>query len=126
MAVYTGSGGKVTTGAATDLDAISWSLESTIELHENTQLGATWKTYTTGLADWTASVEALALTETDPTSLIGTSATLKLYIDADNYFTSGDAGAICTGCVPTNTIDGPTKVSLTFEGTLGSASIAFT
>jgi hypothetical protein len=124
MAVYTGSGVKVTYGAgATDLDATSWTLESTIDLVENTKLGATFKTYTTGFKDWTATAECILKTESTPlTNFAQAAATVSFYINGSNYF---EADGICTSITPRTGTDNVIRMTMTFEGSDAAAGIAF-
>ena len=120
MAVYTGSGGTVTFSGA--IVAASWSLTSNIELAEATALGASVKTYKGGFKDWTATVEMVYMSGTDTHAKLGTTAALSLYINGANYF---EANAICTGLVVNSSIDDVIRATLTFEGTDGTATIAF-
>ena len=118
MAIFKGSGGKVLLGG-TDLDAMSWSMETTTNVFEKTELGDTWKTYVTGFNDWTATCVCVQKTETTPVSTLGTEAELKLYIDADNFFT-GDAVVSNVAIVNTDDV---CKITYTFEGSDEAATI---
>ena len=122
MGLYTGSGGKVTLGA-TDLDAIDWTLETSIQLADKTELGSTWKSYVTGIKDWSATVNAIQKTETDPlTNWAQSAASLKLYID-DTYYFEGDG--ICTSATVTETTEDTVKITFNFVCSDQLAAITF-
>jgi len=124
MALYGGNGGKVLfTAGDTDLDATSWTLNTVVDLIDVTELGATWRTFVAGLKDWTATVEAVMPSVTDPMTQLGVTGVLKLYIDTDSYFTGT---GICTGVTPVNSTDDGARMTFTFEGDLRTAGITFT
>ena len=125
MGLYKGSDGQVLWGGgSTDLESTGWTLETRAELVESTELGSAFKQYTMTLKDWSATVEINQYTETSPlTTFNQTSASLKLYIDSNNYF-SGNG--ICTSYTSNSVVDGVTTATLTFVGSDQDATITFT
>lgn len=115
MATYRGSGGKVTVGAGpVDLDATSWTMDTSVALAEVTELGATFKTYLAGFKDWKASVDAIQKTETSPLAqLTGTAASVKLYIDGTHYF---EADGLIVSVAPTADAQDTMRISYVIEG----------
>jgi len=90
---YHGKSGSVTFNAAV-ASVTEWSFERSVETAEDTAMGASWKIRRAGFADGTVSVQARFNTVTTPVTLWGAEASLKLYLDATNYF---EGNAICTG-----------------------------
>ncbi|KKN20891.1 hypothetical protein LCGC14_0930950 [marine sediment metagenome] len=83
MAVFHGKAGKVDfSGAITSV--LNWALTTIGDIAESHGMGSTWKSFVAGFRDSSATVDAVAYTES--TIKVGTNAGLKLYIDATNYF----------------------------------------
>jgi len=113
MAVFHGKTAKIEGLGLTPIPAtLGWSLTASADAAEATDMGDTFQLFEVGFDDATATVDGNARTEVDYTSLIGNSATLKLYIDADHYFSFT---AICTGITETASKDDIGKLSLSFE-----------
>lgn len=55
-----GKGGKLAIGASDPIKVVgikSWSLDLSLDTLETTELGSDWKTYISGLKEWTASCD---------------------------------------------------------------------
>ena len=119
MAEIAGYTGKFTFGTSTISDVkhniLSWSAEIACDALETTGFADSGqRCYIRGLRGWTASVEGLVdATNSIAGTVPGTTANLKLYINATNYYT-GDA--ICTGASPNVAVDGVETISFTFQG----------
>ncbi len=112
MAAYHGKAGKVDFGGLIAF-VTSWTLTTTGDTAESTDMGDTWKLFEPGLDDVVATVEGHAATERDTAAeIVAASATLKLYIDATNYF---GFTAFCTSITETSSINDVGKISYTFE-----------
>ncbi len=111
MSVYHGKAAKVDLGGVIEA-TLGWSLTTSADVAEATDMGDTWKTFEPGFDDVTATVEGNARTTRDTITQIGSEATLKLYIDATNYFSFN---AICTGITETASKDDIGKISYSFE-----------
>ena len=119
MAEIAGYTGKFTFGTSTISDVkhniLSWSADITCDALETTGFAdGGQRCYIRGLRGWTATVEGLVdATNSIAGTVPGTTAALKLYINADKYY-AGDA--ICTGASPNVSVDGVETISFTFQG----------
>ena len=125
MAGYVGKAGKVNFSSS-DLPGgtnyvTDWGLDTSVDVAVVRLMGTSWVKRYPGFLDWTATVECEWPDATDPSSLLGTDASLKLYIDANNYF---EGNALCIGYGPVMTIDGIARCTFTFEGN-DSAGLTF-
>lgn len=110
MAAYHGKTAKVDDGAAIG-QTTSWTLSTSGDVAESTDMNDTFKLYEPGFDDATATVEGLAATTRDTVTQCGAAVTLKLYIDATNYFTFA---AICTNVAETVDLNDVGKISYTY------------
>jgi len=120
MANHTGQAGLVKLGTDVVGSVTGFSLDTTGDVIESSNLGSTARTYMAGRTSFTASVDAnfdegdssgqLALT-------VGSTVALKLYpegADSGDYYWSGSA--IVTGESHSVTLDDLIKSSMTLQG----------
>ena len=111
MAVFHGKTAKIDLGGA--IEAITgWSMSATVETAESTYMGLTWQGFEVGLDDTTATVDGNARTTRATVGQIGSEDSLKLYIDATNYFYFN---ALCTSLTESVDKDSVGKISYGFE-----------
>jgi hypothetical protein len=121
MANHTGQAGLVKLGTDIVGSVTGFSLDTTGDVIESSNLGSTARSYMAGRTSFTASVDAnfdeadtsgqLALT-------VGSTVALKLYpegADSGDYYWSGSA--IVTGESHSVTLDDLIKSSMTLQGT---------
>lgn len=121
MANHTGQAGLVKIGTDIVGSVTGFSLDTTGDVIESSNLGSTARSYMAGRTSFTASVDAnfdeadtsgqLALT-------VGSTVALKLYpegADSGDYYWSGSA--IVTGESHSVTLDDLIKSSMTLQGT---------
>lgn len=121
MANHTGQAGLVKLGTDVVGSVTGFSLDTTGDVIESSNLGSTARSYMAGRTSFTASVDAnfdeadtsgqLALT-------VGSTVALKLYpegADSGDYYWSGSA--IVTGESHSVTLDDLIKSSMTLQGT---------
>jgi len=121
MANHTGQAGLVKLGTDVVGSVTGFSLDTTGDVIESSNLGSTARSYMAGRTSFTASVEVnfdegdssgqLALT-------VGSTVALKLYpegADSGDYYWSGSA--IVTGEGSSVTLDDLIKTSFTLQGT---------
>lgn len=121
MANHTGQSGLVKLGTDSVGSVTGFSIDTTGDVIESSNLGSTARTYMAGRTSFTASVDAnfdegdssgqLALT-------VGSTVDLKLYpegADSGDYYWSGSA--IVTGESHSVTLDDLIKSSMTLQGT---------
>ena len=137
MAAFHGKDGRVywDTKDASEVTVqhiTSWNVDATSDTAESTEMGSTWKSYTSGFKDWTATVEAyLDSAGADiPITTSGDTAGLGDVYDADGTtkvkaeFWFGDAigdgyltgDCVCTGVSYNQTKDDNVTVTYTFQG----------
>ena len=113
MAVFHGKTAKIDGVGLTPIPTtLGWTLTTSADVAESTDMGDTWQLFKVGFDDAVATVEGNARTTVDYTALIGNNSTLKLYIDDTNYLSFT---AICTGVTETASKDDIGKVSFSFE-----------
>lgn len=113
--------GKVMIAENKVLGIKNWSLELSIDNLETTELGSDWKSYISGLKEWSASSEGDYAVSTDTTGqqalqdayLAGTEVTVKLYVDATHYYTGK---AIVTSLSIEDPVDDIVTISIEFTG----------
>ena len=116
-----GKGGKLSIGAEKVSSIESWSLDLGLDTLEITALGDDWKTFISGLKEWSASAEGSFLIHTDTNGqtalqnayLNGTEVNLRLYLNATNYY-SGNA--FISGLSVEDPVDDKISVSFEFQG----------
>jgi predicted secreted protein len=120
-----GKNGRVEIGDGSNTKQIigikNWSLELSLETLETTALGDDWKKYITGLKEWTASSEGDYNVPQDTDGqealqqafLSGSIVTLKLYVDADNYYTGT---AYINSLSIEDPVDDVVSISIEFTG----------
>lgn len=118
-----GKAGKVIIGTGTSkvVGIKSWSLELSLDTLETTALGDDWKNYIAGLKEWSASSEGDYEVTSDTTGqealqtafLNGTAVTLKLYVDATNYYTGS---AYINSLSIEDPVDDVVNISIEFTG----------
>jgi len=134
MSVYFhGKDGNVvwdTTGTNVVIEQIqNWSCDVNVDTVEVTGMQGEWKSYVSGIKDWTATVDCLASTTGLQLSASGDAATdglgentpawLELYLKYDSTTTQymGLYGhAICNSIAETDPVDGPVTVTYSFQG----------
>lgn len=116
-----GKGGKVMIGINNVADIANWSLDIGANMLEDTALGDDWKTFLTGLKEWSASAEGSWVINTDTNGqtslqnsfLAGTSVTLNLHVDATNYY---QGTAYISSLNVEDGVDDKVNVSFEFQG----------
>ena len=126
MATHTGSEGTVKVGTDTVGELRSFSLETTGDTIETSNMGTTARTYKAGLTAWSGTA-SLFWDETDAGQLalvLGTSVTIKVYPEGastgDKYYSGS---AIITAKSVSASFDGLVESSISFQGT-GALSFA--
>jgi predicted secreted protein len=120
MATHTGSEGTVKVGTDTVGELRSFSLETTGDTIETSNMGTTARTYKAGLTAWSGTA-SLFWDETDVGQLalvLGTSVTIKVYPEGastgDKYYSGS---AIITAKSVSASFDGLVESSISFQGT---------
>lgn len=116
-----GKQGKVVLSDNKVVGIKNWSLELSIDSLETTELGNDWKSYISGLKEWSASSEGDYAVHTDTTGqqalqdayLAGTDVTVKLYVDATHFYTGK---AIVTSMSVEDPVDDVVSISIEFTG----------
>jgi len=115
---FYGQGGTVTFNAESQAMVTSWSLTYTADTVETTNLADTWKEYTPGYKDWTATVECHA---DSGGHKIGTSSLLdKIGTEAALVLTDGNgtshtlSNAFCSSANIVTDKDDIEKMTFTF------------
>ena len=119
-----GKNGKVVIGSSTTEKVVgikNWSLELSLETLETTALGEDWKKYISGLKEWTASSEGDYGVPTDTAGqkalqtafLNGTTVTVKMYVDATNYY---QGEAYISSLSIEDPVDDVVSISIEFTG----------
>lgn len=120
-----GKNGKVVIGSSATKKVVgikNWSLELSLETLETTALGDDWKNYIAGLKEWTASSEGDYEVPVDTEGqaalqnafLEGTTVTVKLYVDAKNYY---QGEAYISSLSIEDPVDDVVSISIEFTGT---------
>jgi predicted secreted protein len=120
MATHTGSEGLIKVGTDTVGELRSFSLETTADTIESSNMGTTARTYKAGLTAWSGTA-SLFWDETDVGQLalvLGTEITIKVYPEGatagDKYYTGS---AIVTAKSVSASFDGLVESSISFQGT---------
>ena len=120
MATHTGSEGTIKVGTDTVGELRSFSLETTGDTIETSNMGTTARTYKAGLTAWSGTA-SLFWDETDAgqTALaLGTEIVIKVYPEGatagDKYYTGS---AIVTAKSVSASFDGLVESSISFQGT---------
>jgi predicted secreted protein len=120
MATHTGSEGLIKVGTDTVGELRSFSLETTSDTIETSNMGTTARTYKAGLTAWSGSA-SLFWDELDTGQLalvLGTEITIKVYPEGattgDKYYTGS---AIVTAKSVSASFDGLVESSISFQGT---------
>jgi predicted secreted protein len=120
MATHTGSEGLIKVGTDTVGELRSFSLETTGDTIETSNMGTTARTYKAGLTAWSGTA-SLFWDETDAgqTALaLGTEIVIKVYPEGattgDKYYTGS---AIVTAKSVSASFDGLVESSISFQGT---------
>jgi len=120
MATHTGSEGLIKVGTDTVGELRSFSLETTADTIESSNMGTTARTYKAGLTAWSGSA-SLFWDELDTGQLalvLGTEITIKVYPEGattgDKYYTGS---AIVTAKSVSASFDGLVESSISFQGT---------
>ena len=118
--VHTGSEGLIKVGSDTVGELRSFSLETTGDTIESTNMGTTARTYKAGLTSWSGTA-SLFWDEVDAGQLalvIGTEIVIKVYPEGatagDKYYTGS---AIVTAKSISASFDGLVESSISFTGT---------
>ena len=123
-----GKSGKVMIGTSNVAEIKSWSLDTSVDMLDDTVLGDSWKTFIAGLAEWGAKAEGVFAIDTDTNGqtalqtayLTGASVTLKLYVSPTKFY-SGTA--YISSLSVEDTVEDIVSVSLEFQG---SGQLSFT
>lgn len=121
MAAMHGKAGTATFSGLSPINLISWTVDSTADVAEITDMADTWKTYLAGFKDWTATMTChLDSAGSDITTALATSQTLTIDTNTGLAF-SGTA--ICTGSSASADKDGIVAITYNFQGSgaLGEA-----
>lgn len=118
--VHTGSEGLIKVGSDTVGELRSFSLETTGDTIESTNMGTTARTYKAGLTSWSGTA-SLFWDEVDAGQLalvLGTEIVIKVYPEGatagDKYYTGS---AIVTAKSVSASFDGLVESSISFTGT---------
>ncbi|GAB6157854.1 hypothetical protein JCM39194_10540 [Desulfotomaculum varum] len=117
-----GKSGKLVIGTNTVTEIKNWSLDLGLDTIDTTALGDEWKTFISGLKEWSASAEGSWNIAVDTMGqkviqdayLSGSLVSLKLYVDATHYY-SGEAYISSLGIE--DPVDDTVNVSFEFQGT---------
>lgn len=115
-------------GAAQVAEVKNWSVEPGADMLDTTTQGSDWKTFIAGLKEWSGSIEGNWTVNTDTNGqkalqdayLNGTSVSLKLYVNATNYY-SGTA--FIKNLSVEDSVEDLVNVSFEFQG---SGALAYT
>ena len=120
MATHTGSEGTIKIGSDTLGELRSFSLETTGDTIETSNMGTTARTYKAGLTAWSGTA-SLFWDELDAGQLsltVGSEITIKVYPEGasagDKYYTGS---AIVTAKSVSASFDGLVESSISFQGT---------
>jgi predicted secreted protein len=120
MATHTGSEGLIKVGTDTVGELRSFSLETTADTIESSNMGTTARTYKAGLTAWSGTA-SLFWDELDTGQLalvLGTEIVIKVYPEGatagDKYYTGS---AIVTAKSVSASFDGLVESSISFQGT---------
>jgi predicted secreted protein len=120
MATHTGSEGLIKVGTDTVGELRSFSLETTADTIESSNMGTTARTYKAGLTAWSGTA-SLFWDELDAGQLalaLGTEIVIKVYPEGattgDKYYTGS---AIVTAKSVSASFDGLVESSISFQGT---------
>ena len=124
MATYKGQDGvfqAITSGgtlAATN-NLKSWSVEASTDSIESTVMGATAKTFTTGIKSWTASCELLydLSNAVQADMVIGETVDIKIFPNTSSQTESFAGTAIVTATSQSGAIGDLVTSSITLQGT---------
>jgi len=120
MATHTGSEGLIKVGTDTVGELRSFSLETTADTIESSNMGTTARTYKAGLTAWsgTASLFWDELDAGQNALALGTEIVIKVYPEGatagDKYYTGS---AIVTAKSVSASFDGLVESSISFQGT---------
>jgi len=120
MATHFGKEGVVTAGGTGIGELTSYTLETTADVVEDTQLSDSTKSFVTGRTSFSGTLE-MSYDETDTPQQTLTAGTTIAFILAPEGNSSGDetftGSGIVTGMSVNVTLDGITTRSVTFQGT---------
>jgi len=120
MATHFGKEGVVTAGGTGIGELTSYTLETTADVVEDTQLSDATKSFVTGRTSFSGTLE-MSYDETDSPQQTLTAGTTIAFILAPEGNASGDetftGSGIVTGMSVNVTLDGITMRSVTFQGT---------
>jgi len=120
MATHFGKEGVVTAGGTGIGELTSYTLETTADVVEDTQLSDSTKSFVTGRTSFSGTLE-MSYDETDTPQQTLTAGTTIAFILAPEGNASGDetftGSGIVTGMSVNVTLDGITMRSVTFQGT---------
>ena len=120
MATHFGSEGVVTAGGTGIGELTSYTLETTADVVEDTQLSDSTKSFVAGRTSFSGTLE-MSYDETDSPQQTLTAGTTIAFILAPEGNASGDetftGSGIVTGMSANVTLDGITTISVTFQGT---------
>jgi predicted secreted protein len=120
MATLVGKDGVVKIGSNTIGEIRTYSLEQTMDVIEDSTIGDTDRTYTSGLKTFSGSMDVY-FDDTDTGQLdvqVGDTGTINVQVEGD---TTGDhqlsGSIIVTGRTITASFDGMVEASISFQGT---------
>ena len=120
MATLVGKDGVVKIGSNTIGEIRTYSLEQTMDVSEDSSIGDTDRTYTSGLKSFSGSMDVY-FDDTDTGQLdvqVGDTGTINVQVEGD---TTGDhqlsGSIIVTGRTITASFDGMVEASVSFQGT---------
>ena len=120
MATLVGKDGVVKIGSNTIGEIRTYSLEQTMDVIEDSSIGDTDRTYTSGLKSFSGSMDVY-FDDTDTGQLdvqVGDTGTINVQVEGD---TTGDhqlsGSIIVTGRTITASLDGMVEASVSFQGT---------
>lgn len=123
MASYKGTGSSITLGGSALGESISWNLNSSIDLLDDTVLGDLWKSFKGGLAKWSGEVsgfvdyddaqQKIAIDDILAATPTGDTVAMIFLVATGKTF---GGNAICSAITMNASKDNVVEISFTFTG----------
>lgn len=123
MATYTGQAGKFSVSGNALAEVTAFSIDHTVNTIESTAMGDEYRTYATGMNEWSGSADILfdsSLISTFGSSLVGNSAGAGNIIAYPGGETAGypsmSGNVILTGFSVSSEMEGMVSATISFQG----------